>query len=623
MTPKKVALVLLLMVSFLLMNYTNLRTENWVLHPDDYEAFVIGHNLKETGRLSVDVPLNDMFEYPLFTPSGATYSGGKVVPTRAYGFYFICALGFFLGEHGPFYLIPLLGLICILFLYKLVSLVMDEKKALLAAFLFALSAPFLYWNNMLFSNIPALAFLMIGLYFLVKIAYGDDGRLRWYLLCAVFFALATWVRYEQLIIILPFFLIVVLKRRSFKLKYTVVAVVLLILLLSPILLLNNSLHGNPFGTGYTESYFLQEKTGPSEGGSGKGTSKSIGSLLDRFFVNYLRPDPSKIYNNAYTFIFKPFSVLVLAGILGLLLMIADGAPGRSFALTLLIVVLFWGYYVCNSTLWFIGDAVVASSYTRYLLIVYAVLAMAAPVLIERVGKVVGPNGYRALVAFFIIAFLITQVGSLMSGSLNLRATSEEKAGSRLVNEIAGGLPENTVIFAPYYSKVIAGGNVIHPGSIEGEDNIDITNKLVNHFKELMEEGYQIYIMEASWHRSSYWNLVDFLRRKEHLPVEEIRSFATCHGSDMLYRIIPTPIIASISQDRGPVGIEVTIKGTGFRGRYALDSYVSFGASRAINCQLWSETEVKCNVPPGAEGTVRVTVTTAGGTSEAARFTVEE
>ena len=535
-SPYRLALMTLLLVSFLLMNYTNLRGGNWPIHPDDHEAYLIGKNLKETGSLTISVPLNEILEEPLFTPAGTTFSRGKVVPTRAYGLFFVCAIGMYLGEQGPFYLIPLFGLVLLIFLYKLVALVMDEKKALITTALFALSAPFLYWNNMLFSNIPGCALLVVGLYFLARIAYGGDGRFRWYLLCAVFFALTIWMRYEYALIIIWLFPIILLNRRSFKLWKTVAAVVILILVLSPILILNTVIYDKPLVSGYVESMYSDSKTGSAEEETAEEAGGGIKDIFMRAGQNLLRPYFSKMYKEAYTFIFEPFPMLVLAGIIGILLMFIAGGRQRSFAAAMLLVMAFWGYYICTGVYYYPGSYI-ASSYARHLLIIYVILAIGAPVLIERVGDAIGRNAYRALITFFIIAFLVMQMTTLMMGSRCLAKHADQKAGFRRVNDIANGLPENAVIVAPFYSKVIVRNNVIISDPIEAKDQTEKIGKMIGYIRELLEGGYDVYIMEASWYQPLYMDLPTHISRgKDDIGVQEIAVYMTANGIDRLFKV---------------------------------------------------------------------------------------
>jgi hypothetical protein len=66
-------------------------------------------------------------------------------------------------------------------------------------------------------------------------------------------------------------------------------------------------------------------------------------------------------------------------------------------------------------------------------------------------------------------------------------------------------------------------------------------------------------------------------------------------------------------------MQATVVGDGFGGAQG-DSFVTFGGSKAV-VESWGIDRIVCRVPDDLSGTVPVTVTTAGGTSEAAHFSV--
>ncbi|MEW6554176.1 MAG: DUF5719 family protein [Actinomycetota bacterium] len=84
--------------------------------------------------------------------------------------------------------------------------------------------------------------------------------------------------------------------------------------------------------------------------------------------------------------------------------------------------------------------------------------------------------------------------------------------------------------------------------------------------------------------------------------------------------LPVPVLTSIDPTSGETGDAVTLDGQDFRATRLPGSYVSFGDTRATQYISWSDTEIVCRVPAGVGGTVPVTVTTSGGTSNAVDFT---
>ena len=77
-------------------------------------------------------------------------------------------------------------------------------------------------------------------------------------------------------------------------------------------------------------------------------------------------------------------------------------------------------------------------------------------------------------------------------------------------------------------------------------------------------------------------------------------------------VIPPPVVTAINPSSGPVtgGTSVTITGTDLNGATA----VAFGATPAASFTVNSATSITAVAPAHAAGTVDVTVTTPGGTS---------
>jgi hypothetical protein len=73
---------------------------------------------------------------------------------------------------------------------------------------------------------------------------------------------------------------------------------------------------------------------------------------------------------------------------------------------------------------------------------------------------------------------------------------------------------------------------------------------------------------------------------------------------------PIPVVTAVSPNSGPAGTQVTITGENFDGA----SSVNFGGTPAASFTLDSSTQITAIAPPGS-GTVDVTVTAGGGTSQ--------
>jgi len=97
------------------------------------------------------------------------------------------------------------------------------------------------------------------------------------------------------------------------------------------------------------------------------------------------------------------------------------------------------------------------------------------------------------------------------------------------------------------------------------------------------------------------------------------SVTTAGGTSngLSYTYVAVPTLTSVSPSSGSVagGTSVTLSGTGFTGATA----VSFGATAATSFTVNSSTQITAVAPAGT-GTVSVTVTTAGGTSNGLSYT---
>ncbi len=91
---------------------------------------------------------------------------------------------------------------------------------------------------------------------------------------------------------------------------------------------------------------------------------------------------------------------------------------------------------------------------------------------------------------------------------------------------------------------------------------------------------------------------------------------TSNGVAFGYVVAPVPVLTSVSPGQGPVGgaNTVTLTGSGFTGATA----VRFGSTPATSFTVVSATQITAVAPPGS-GTVQITVTGPGGTSNGVSY----
>ncbi|MDD5748224.1 MAG: glycosyltransferase family 39 protein [Actinomycetota bacterium] len=534
-TPTRICLAAIILSAFILFNYTNMRGMNWFVHPDDYEAYVVGKNLRENFSLVYDEPLNNEFEYPVFTHSGMSFINHRTVPTRAPGLYFAVALGLIAGKEGPFFFIPFFGLLLLFFFFKLVKLIGSEQQALISTFLIAFSAPIIYWNNMLYSNLPGVSLFVIGVYFLMKVAYGKDPRLRSYLLCSISFAFSIWMRYENVLFVFIVCLVIIIRfRYSFRIKRFLVSLLLFLLLMTPILAINNALYGSPLSFAYTQKVGTDKAAEEVAEKPEKSIWISIENIGKRFFVQDIKPNLSRVFRNAKMFLFDPFPPLAIAGVAGIGLGLLRKERLRALSLALFIIAALWTYDTCGGYHWAESSPTICSSYVRYLLIVYVVFALYVPYALEYIRSHTGRRLYRAVLTLFLVAFVLSQSFWLAGSSFNIESTTKYKAQAFHVEEIAKGLPENSIIVSTIYGKAIVSRKTLEPRRFPERKRKSLT---IEYIKKLLQKGYEVYLLETPWHKASYIALRDALEKKpQGLTCEEIPFYQFLNPGDKLVRV---------------------------------------------------------------------------------------
>lgn len=510
----------LCVVLFLAYNFTTLFSVNWFVHPDDYEAYMLSRHFYEHGELGYREALNEELDCPSFAPQGASYYGGKVVPTRALGIYVLASPGHLLGGQGPFFIISFIAIMGAVFFFLLARELFGVRVAYLATFFYAFASSVIYWSNMLYANIPGVSFFFAGLYCLVMITRSEQKR--YYFLGACSFALSVWLRYE--LFVFAVFLLPVFVRywKGLDKKVLLVALLLFFLLLSPVLLFNKANYGSYLKFAYTASEAeigaetpVQEDVAPENRSFLRRIVDDIADIADRFLMQNFNPDLERIAENARASVYDFYPFLVVLGALGALYALIRLKGTRAFTVSFLLIALIWTLDTCGGYHWGEGQNLVGSSYTRYLLIVYAFLAIYCSVLIEALRAVMGRRAFAAFLAAALVFFSVSQVNLLVNGNFGLKATMEQKHHFHEINGIVEDLPEDTVVAAGIYAKAITARKVLDTTCVPG-DTKDLTT--VEYIEYLLDSGHHVYVVEAPWHRSSYLDIKRAVRRYPGLSV---------------------------------------------------------------------------------------------------------
>jgi hypothetical protein len=495
------SLILPFLLMAILYNYINIHNSNWFFHPDERDVYVFANQFYEHGNLKIESPakpLNTSF----MTPDGSTQLHGSLLPGRSLGIYILLAPFFIAGSNGPFLAIPFFGFLLLLFVFLISRDVFDKKTAYLATLILGFSPYFILWNNMLFSNIPALMFLLGGIYFLKK-----KGKAL--LISPLFFAMSIALRYEYLIYVCLIMLAIVIVEKQAAIKKIIPMLLAIGLFLTPIPLANHALYGRYTSFGYTQkSYDLNAgKTIDYSSASSGGASGQFKKISKRFGGQFNSSMPKNFYTNISEYLLVVAPLLLVLGSLGLLKLnrklIHEPAILGLIFISIFTLIYFWTAPGYNG----FGKSWLVSSYTRYFLPVAVTLAVFSAYALRKI--LVTRN---TLLGCTLAVYAVFSISVSFNSRLGVNSVLAEKKENKKINTIALNLPKNSIIISNFYSKAIINRPVLIPNlTTQNKDNrinktIQITDNYSSRFK--------FYIFENNNH-SSYLGIAESLKNSNH------------------------------------------------------------------------------------------------------------
>lgn len=495
---------------FLLFNELSFSNNRWTLHPDDHDLLVFSKVLLKTGHLWYETPYNEKYRTGAFQPSLNNFQSDRsdryaVRAAYSPGIYIISSPGHLFGLRGPFFIVSMLGLTCILFLYLFVKEIFGRAEAVVSAVFLGLSAPYIYWSNMLFTNIPALAFLTGGLFFLAK-TVSNPGKRTYYFLTVVLFVFSVWMRYEYVLLVFVIALVALIAyRRRFKGKLVLQSAVVLLAIVAIILAANYITSGSVTGT---------------YGAMGAG-KQSAGDLL-----NYIPelPGPRVLLTNAKMYVFGVAPILVLLGIVGIVLALKQNRNGFTFILvSISVLVLF--LYGKSAGFWGYDKNWLASSYTRYFLPLFMCLSILAGACTVRFREWIPWRRIAtAMAVAILLVHMITSLFVLYDNQFGIEFTDLYCGNRRSVDIFVSSLPPSAVIVDlssdNYFRFDIISRVVLNP-SYFGKRRAE--QRLARILEDLGNEGIPTYIINNP--ERSMLNLKHFTDRYDYIVFKTMKHSA--------------------------------------------------------------------------------------------------
>ncbi len=136
-------------------------------------------------------------------------------------------------------MVLLLGIGTIILTYGTAKILFGKTAGIISAFLLAFSPTFFLFNSIMFTEIPAAFFSMLGLYFFIRKKYNAAGLI---------FGMAFMTRFFQIFFILPIYLffIYLIYSKEAAFRQFLASLLFFLIPAMPFLILNSVLYKNPF-----------------------------------------------------------------------------------------------------------------------------------------------------------------------------------------------------------------------------------------------------------------------------------------------------------------------------------------------------------------------------------------
>jgi len=457
-------------------------------NPDTNQIYLFSDLLIRNQTLRYYNELNVKYFIPIFgIRSLLNFGHNYFVPSVIPGIIMIQALFKFINL-PTFFINPVFVIIGLYFFNKIVDIFIFNNRfwSLFATAIYFSSGAFIHNSSLPFKDLVATATFLVGLYCILNGIYNKKASN--FALFGFFAGVTMWMSYPNIIFYLPVLALhlftirnEILKRQN--LKNLIITLIFFFPLLFSLYIYQVTLFDG-FLNFNNPVFRLNQYEAPISDRS------SISSFVLNVNINQL---PVNFFNQ----IFLVNPILISFSILGSLYVIYDGIKKKKVnkvLLVLLIVVTMQFLFYLGKT-WY-GEFLkgsVATSYSRYLLISWGVLIILSVKAIKRMVNPLTARHTRKKSALMLLIIYFVVSGSVVAlFSLKPDIENSEMA-NELRNDIIRKTPKNSIIFTSYYDKHIypVRQTAIYV-AIPQEERL---NKTIYLIKELLEDGYSVYIVE--------------------------------------------------------------------------------------------------------------------------------
>jgi 4-amino-4-deoxy-L-arabinose transferase and related glycosyltransferases of PMT family len=507
------------------------RKEPVFTSPRQAVGYELARQWARTGKPVETLPLFDQVPKdiaPAFTPRDAASRDGKVVPKD-----FPLVVAMFAAAHKlnsnvvPF-VEPLTGVLALIVFALLAwELTRSRASVWIAAILFASTTSFSNSSSWIYApDTPAVCVVLLAVYAFVRAI--RSRNLRWDVLGGLATAAAFGFRYDNAVIVgVLWFAFLLADRGSWRRRLIVPAVAVLGSI--PFLLFNTWLYGSPRKTGYGLAYTLIRQTANIKGRGLLGISTSI--FERQVHIYLLRPE---------------ILALIVVGLAGIVVVlrrerepVVTAAGWGTIAITLLIVA-----YAGTRNLTGANAFTVSSSFLRYLLPSFALLAIFAGAAIANRSKVI------QAIAFVVACCIATGAVFTTAFATNgIKQTRHDVGLGRLTaSAVFNNTPKNAIIITELASKVLWPNRQVlstaflvknkRPVTVADETKVwsvkPSVGRLTDVVVRLVAQHHVVYLLDDQ----RWLSIIQIADLQSRLATAHVRTVQVSSGYVNLYRFDP-------------------------------------------------------------------------------------
>jgi hypothetical protein len=402
--------------------------------PDENANYYISQVYANSGSFSYTDPLNQNLSVAIVHPREIFPYNGKLVPKHPLGGPLMW--GTYLGSNLPeiiVILIPLAGILCILFVLLLARSMFSASRAIFSALLVGIVAPVWFFStSVMLSDILWIFFAIAGLRYLFK-AINEKSSVSW-ILMGLFFATSLLIDYKSIFFIFSAgisAIIVLFNKRTLNVPYLLRAFFYTVcgslLTIMTFFITNKMTYGGYLITGYRAVQVYASSLGGPE--------------LSLFYLELPKMLSNLVY---YGWYIPSFTVMVVFGIY----YTSRENYGKSHILTwwFIVYALIAILYLSNIATAGSGAFNVQSSYFRYLLPIFL---LTGPFVFAFLKKY--PRAAVLFILYFVVFNILTVVFS--TGGIHYYDNYKQNSLSYR-DKVIASTENDSIIITTYYDKIL-------------------------------------------------------------------------------------------------------------------------------------------------------------------------